>query len=196
LYAGGERHTYSVFLGPLAAGEHRLTLNGRGIEEMGSKFREDNSDILAHAPILYARPNTIGKFTDIPLITYCERLQEDGFPILQYRVIYSNEDAGTSTRALMARWGRTTDIEWVYKVFVGPGGETRHATIQAAEHKEIEFSGHREARHPGLITWTDNNNVADNHASAVRYQIRPIMADLTGHSREEVMDRLPFSYRI
>lgn len=196
LYAGADRFTYSVLLGRLDAGEHQLKLEGAGVELLAARFREDASEAVAHAPVLYARPNTVGHFTDIPLIVYCERLQEAGEAILQYTVIYSNEDAGTSTRALMARWGRTTDIEWVYKVFLGPGGETRHATIQAAEHKEIEFSGHREARHPVLITWTDNNNVADNATSAVRYQIRPIMADLSSHSREEVMDHLPFSYRI
>jgi CheY-like chemotaxis protein len=196
VHAGADRFTYSVFLGRLNAGEHQLKVEGAGVELLAARFQEDASEAVAHAPVLYARPNTVGHWTDIPLIVYCERLEEAGQPILQYTVIYSNEDAGTSTRALMARWGRTTDIEWVYKVFLGPGGETRHATIQAAEHKEIEFSGHREARHPVLITWTDNNNVADNATSAVRYQIRPFMTDLTGHSREEVMDHLPFSYRI
>ena len=33
---------------------------------------------LAHAPILYARASTIGRFDDIPLLSYCERLEEDG----------------------------------------------------------------------------------------------------------------------
>src|SRR5207248_4961239 len=128
-------------------GEHQLAVEGSGVEKLSAGFREDDSDVLIHAPILYARPNTIGKFTDIPLITYCERLQEDGFPILQYTVIYSNEDAGTSTRALMARWGRTTDIEWVYKAFLSRNGTEHHATIQAASHKEIQFKGKREGMH-------------------------------------------------
>lgn len=194
LYAGSERHTYSVFLGPLTPGEHRLAISGANVQELGSHFREDNSDTLAHAPILYARPNTIGKFTDIPLMTYCERLQEDGFPMLQYTVIYSNEDAGTSTRALMSRWGRTTDIEWVYKSFLNRDGTEHHATIQAASHKEVLFKGKREGMHPVLITWTDNNNVADDAVSPVRYQIPPFVADLTAHSREELMDEHPFAY--
>lgn len=190
LYAGDQRFTYSIFLGPVPAGKHQLTIDTPGVEVLSARFHEDASDVLANAPILYARPNTIGKFTDIPLITYCERLQENGAPVLQYTVIYSNEDAGTSTRALMARWGRTTDIEWVYKAFPD------HATIQAAAHKEIEFKGKLEGRHPVLITATDNNNVAYDRTSEVRYQIPPVLTDLSAHSREELMDERPFAYQI
>ncbi len=196
VYGGAVPHTYPVFLGSLAPGEHRLALQGSNFEQLGARFREDGSDVLAQAPILYARPNTIGKFTDIPLITYCERLQEGRYPVLQYTVIYSNEDAGTSTRALMARWGRTTDIEWVYKAFLNADGTVHHATIQAAEHKETLFRGKREGTHPVLITATGNNNVADDAVSEVRYQIPPVLADLNTHSREQVMDEHPFSYLV
>ena len=196
IYGGDDRHTYPVFLGSLAPGEHRLAIEGSNFEQLGARFREDSSDILAQAPILYARPNTIGHFTDIPLITYCERLQEGRYPVLQYTVIYSNEDAGTSTRALMARWGRTTDIEWVYKAFLNADGTVHHSTIQAAEHKETLFRGKREGTHPVLITATGNNNVADDAVSAVRYQIPPVIADLTARSREQVMDDHPFSYLV
>ena len=196
IYGGEDRHTYPVFLGSLAPGEHRLGIEGASFEQLGARFREDSSDILAQAPILYARPNTIGHFTDIPLITYCERLQEGRYPVLQYTVIYSNEDAGTSTRALMARWGRTTDIEWVYKAFLNADGTVHHATIQAAAHKETLFRGKREGTHPVLITATGNNNVADNAVSAVRYQIPPVLADLSAHSREQVMDDHPFTYLV
>ena len=196
LYLGSDRFTYRVFLGQVAAGRHRLEVQGAGVEVLSSKVREDTSDILAHAPILFARPNTIGKFTDIPLITYCERLSENGLPLLQYSVIYSNEDAGTSTRALMARWGRTTDIEWVYKAFLNPDGSVHHATIQAAAHKEIEFQGKLEGRHPLLLTATDNNNVAFDRTSPVRYQIPPVLTDLSRHSREELMDERPYAYSV
>jgi len=81
--------------------------------------------------VLFARANTVAKPSDIPLIVYCERLSENGVGFLQYTVIFSNEDGGTSTRALMARWGRTTDVEYVYRAFPG------RATIQAKDHKEV-----------------------------------------------------------
>ena len=191
LYAGGRRFTYTVFLGALPPGDHDVDVRGPGVEFSGARFHEDSSEVLANAPVLYARANTVGKFTDVPLIVYCERLSENGAPFLQYTVIFSNEDGGTSTRALMARWGRTTDIEYVYRAFPG------RATIQAKDHKEIEFHGKREGTHPLLMPITDNNMIGEAAApTSVRYQIAPILVDLTGHSREEVMDQHPFTYEV
>jgi CheY-like chemotaxis protein len=118
LYAGDRNYAYAVFLGELAPGEHelrverdaRFSAQESGLRVLKTSFAEvapgDPSwATLAHAPILYARANTIGRFDDIPLLSYCERLEEAGNPLLQYTVIFSNEDGGTSTRALMARGG-------------------------------------------------------------------------------------------
>jgi hypothetical protein len=147
--------------------------------------------------VFYARANTIGKFTDIPLVLYCERLSENGNPFLQYTLIFSNEDGGTSTRALMARWGRTTDVEYVYRAFLNADGSLRRATIQVEGHKEKEFSGRRDGSHPMLMPVTDNNMIGEVGApNAVRYQIAPVLVDLSGHSREEVMDQHPITYKM
>ncbi len=191
LYAGGREFTYTVFLGALSAGQHDVDVRGPGVEFSGVRFREDSSDVVANAPVLYARANTIGKFTDIPLIVYCERLSDNGTPFLQYTVIFSNEDGGTSTRALMARWGRTTDVEYVYRAFPG------RATIQASGHKEVEFHGQRDGTHPLLMPITDNNMIGEaDNPTPIRYQIAPILIDLTGHSREEVIDQHPIAYEV
>ena len=191
LYAGENKFTYHAFLGAFQAGEHSFDVRGTGVELLGARFREDSSDFVANAPVLYARANTVERVSDIPLIVYCERLSENGVAFLQYTVIFSNEDGGTSTRALMARWGRTTDVEYVYRAFPG------HATIQAAGHKEVEFRGQRDGTHPLLMPITDNNMIGEADTSIpIRYQITPILADLTGHSREEVMDRYPIAYRV
>ncbi len=197
LYAGSDQFTYGVFLGKLKAGVHRLDFSGQGVELIDARFREDSSDVIANAPILYARANTIGKYTDIPLLVYCERLSDNGISFLQYTVIFSNEDGGTSTRALMARWGRTTDVEYVYRAFLSPDGSVRKATIQGEHHKEMEFTGGRDGSHPVLMPVTDNNMVGQVDApTAVRYQIAPIVVDLAGHSREEVMDQHPITYKV
>ena len=191
LYAGSGQFAYTVFLGALAAGEHDVDVRGSGVEFSGARFHDDSSGVMANAPVLYARANTIGKFTDIPLIVYCERLSEHGLSFLQYTVIFSNEDGGTSTRALMARWGRTTDVEYVYRAFPG------RATIQAKDHKEVEFHGRRDGTHPLLMPITDNNMIGEADASIpIRYQIAPILVDLTGHSREEVIDQHPIAYEV
>jgi CheY-like chemotaxis protein len=191
LYAGERQFAYTVFLGALAAGEHNVDVRGPLVELTGARFREDSSDVVANAPVLYARANTIGKYSDIPLIVYCERLSENGAPFLQYTVIFSNEDGGTSTRALMARWGRTNDVEYVYRAFPG------RATIQAKDHKEVEFHGRRDGSHPLLMPITDNNMIGEADApTPIRYQITPILVDLTGHSREEVIDDHPIAYEV
>ena len=46
---------------------------------------------------------------------YAEDTRVDGTGVLRYSVIFSNEDGGTATPALLARWGRTTDIEMAYE---------------------------------------------------------------------------------
>jgi hypothetical protein len=203
LYAGSRSFHYPLFLSRLSAGEHRLTVErnvpysapGSGLEVQAVHFDpvpEDDA-VLANAPILFARRNTVGKFTDIPLLHYCERLPGG---LLQYTVIFSNEDGGTSTRALMARWGRTTDIEYIYKVRLDTQGQPQSATIQAPGHKEVEYTGPREGRHPLLIPVTDNNMVSSEAPSPIRYQIPPLLVDLRRHSREQAMDEHPFVYRV
>ena len=201
LYAGPAKFHYKLFLGALTRGEHQLSIAGSGFETHGVTFREvaaADADfaMLANAPVVFARKNTIGKFTDIPLVLYAERLVEDGHPLLQYTMIFSNEDGGTSTRALMARWGRTTDIEYLYKAFLDPAGKLAKATIQARDHKEIEFTGKRDGTHPLLMPVTDNNMVAGDETSPVRYQIAPVSVDLTNHSREWVMDENPITFEV
>ncbi len=207
-YAGA-RHAYPVFLGVLPAGEHKISITqnarygspGAKLEVHGAKFREIARDsayypVLAYTPVLFARANTIGKFTDVPMIVYVERLVENGEPLLSYTVIFSNEDGGTSTRALMARWGRTTDVEYVYKAFLNPDGTLKRATMQGRGHQEVEFNGQREGAHPLMIPVTDNNMVSGEATSAIRYQIAPIEIDLTHHSRELIIDENPLAYRV
>ena len=201
LYAGPTKFHYKIFLGKLLGGAHTLTITGANFETHTTTFREiPASDqyhaVLANAPVVFARKNTIGKFTDIPLTLYAERLTEDGHPLLQYTMIFSNEDGGTSTRALMARWGRTTDIEYLYKAFLNSDGTLAKATIQARDHKEIEFTGKRDGAHPLLIPVTDNNMVAGDETSSIRYQITPVLVDLTNRSRESVMDDNPITYQV
>jgi hypothetical protein len=205
----GTRHVYPIFLGVLAAGDHNLNVKqnkqygatGATLEVHGAKFREIARDsnyypVLAYTPVLFARANTVGKFTDVPMIVYVERLVENGEPLLSYTVIFSNEDGGTSTRALMARWGRTTDVEYVYKAFLNPDGTLKRATMQGRGHQEVEFNGQREGAHPLMIPVTDNNMVSGEATSAIRYQIAPVEIDLTHHSRELIIDQNPLAYRV
>jgi CheY-like chemotaxis protein len=209
LYAGERRHIYPAFLGALAPGEHTLDVvrhpeysaAGSQMQVHGATFREVAAGdaewpVLANAPILCARADTIGKFTDVPMIAYCEPSMKDGKTLLEYTVIFSNEDGGTSTRALMARWGRTTDIEFIYRGAVNSAGRVEHAIIQAKDHAEIPFDGVYEGTHPVLIPSTRNNMVSGKGRSPIRYQIAPVLVSIGERSREVVMDERPLSYRV
>ncbi|MBM3764972.1 MAG: response regulator [Acidobacteria bacterium] len=190
VYAGATPHHYKVFATALPSGRHELVVNGATLRSFRAAIPETFS---THAPILFERRSAIGKFSDIPLMTYCETLPDNA---LQYTVIFSNEDGGTSTRSLMARWGRTTDIEMVYRVWLNADGSRKKALIQSREHKEIEFTGPFEGNHPLLIPVTENNMVAGEGPSKVRYQPAPVFVDLSSASRETVMDANPQTWKI
>jgi CheY-like chemotaxis protein len=195
LFAGARRHRYSVFLGDLPPGAHNVTVKGEGIVRH-SITTEAAAPWAAYAPVLFERRNAVGKFTDIPLLTYVEQLTENGQRVLQYTVIFSNEDGGTSTRSLMSRWGRTTDIEYVYRAYMKPDGSLDRAIIQSRDHKDIAFTGPYAGTHPLLMPVTDNNMVAGEGPSPVRYQPAPVLADLSSASRETVMDANPITWLV
>src|SRR6266705_6796909 len=152
LYMGSQPWTYPVFLGPVTAGQHRLTLArnpqwsaaGAGFQLRQVQVRplaasDPDCAAVVHAPILYARADTLGHFSDAPLLMYYERLPGPQGDMLQYTVIFTNEDGGTPTDALMARWGRTTDIEYVYRITLDAAGSVRNEVFQAYDHKEQPF---------------------------------------------------------
>ena len=212
LFMGTEKFTYRALLGKFSAGKHKVTavLNqSRSAKNIGqvrvSAFNvqtltaKSTSDrfALENAPILYLRPETIDKFSDIPLLTYYEVFSEseNSFKI-RYTTIFTNEDGGTQTAALMARWGRGTDIEWVYEIDVRNGAITSEV-IQGANHVTKDFKGKRLfGSHPAIFDATVNNNFADSGCSALRMTLLPLRADLSEKSRETVMDENAWTYRI
>ncbi|MBL8189580.1 MAG: hypothetical protein JNK38_16335 [Acidobacteria bacterium] len=210
LFAGAKQFTYRLLLGRVSPGEHKLRIELNRQQSAASVSTANVADakvtllpsshpefqMIAHAPILFARPDTIGKFSDVPLLMYCETLQESGKTILRYTVIFSNEDGGTQTAALMARWGRTTDIEWVVDVVLDAEGRVINSIYQGANHVTKTFQGKREADHPLFLTATVNNNFSDQGDSAMRFALRPISVDLSRHSREWVMDQHPWTYTV
>lgn len=210
LYNGSRKFTYRVLLGRLSPGDHAVRVELNRNRSAANASRVELHDLriaaidrtqpefqaLAHAPILYARPNTIGKFSDVPLLMYYEIERKGDRTRLRYSVIFSNEDGGTQTAALMARWGRTTDIEWVIETELDAAGKVVGSTFQGVNHETKTFRGKREADHPLLITASDNNNFADDRESEMRFAPRPVPFDLSSHSREEVMDQSPWTYRV
>ena len=214
LFGGAKKFVYQVALGSFEQGKHALAVvfnqtrsakNSKQAKIYSVKIASANlSDknsadtiALANSPIIYARPDTIDKFSDIPLVLYYEVFPngDDAFKI-RYTTIFSNEDGGTQTAALMARWGRATDIEWVYEIEFS-GGKIVSEIYQGANHETKNYAGKRVfGGHPLVFNTTVNNNFADAGCSDLRFAPLAVRADLSKKSRETVMDENGWTYRI
>jgi hypothetical protein len=209
LLARGETAAdYRVTLGALPAGRHRLSvrrdpaLSAKGAGP--ATIAVDTVTVMAGggdeavaqsmAPILHARPNTVGKFTDLPILMWYEIVPTSRGRQFRYSVIFTNEDGGTATDRLMATWGRTTDIEFVYGAELDAAGRLVAEQFQGPGHQMPGFDGRHEGRHPLLWVSTDNNMVSASGPTRVRYAPAPERFDLANASREVVMDRHPWSY--
>ena len=159
-----------------------------------------------YAPVLYGRtlPTYGGRFannrTDTPLVAWHRVLPaaRPGHSVIEYSVIWSNEDGGTNTPALMAQWGRTTDIEWVYRVEVDAAGRRVPGTgvIQALAHQTLSFKGRYDGTHPLIQTCTANNNVCDKVDDPMRFALSTRGVLPAGQPREHEMDTHPWTYQV
>ena len=213
LTRGGRPAPYRILLGPLTAGPHVVIVrrdDRRSSREAGPatinrmdvrSFSADAPEYpwLSRAPVLRARPGAMERFSDVPLLMYAERDvpgEAGGRYRFQYTVIFSHEDGGTPADRLMATWGRTTDIEFVYGIADDPADPDR-GMIQAENHKWIPFNGPRVGAHPVLWVSTDNNMMADHGPDeAIRFAPAPALVTLGSRSREVVMDDEPWTYAI
>ena len=210
LARGAAPADYRVTLGAVTAGRHTLQIERDA--ELSAKqagpasFKVDAVAVLAGArddavaqsmaPFLYARPNTVGRFTDLPILMWYEIVPTPRGRQFRYSVIFTNEDGGTATDRLMATWGRTTDIEFVYGAELDVAGRLVAEEFQGPGHEVPAFRGRHEGTHPLLWVSTDNNMVSESGSTDVRYAPAPERFDLTNVSREIVMDRHAWSYAL
>jgi hypothetical protein len=207
-------------IGQLSKGVHRVQLRlatdrssvaAKKVVVSKAKVRtysphDPEYQVLKYAPIVYGRtlPQLGSPFqnatTDTPLLAWHERrpAATPGHTILEYSVIWSNEDGGTNTPALMARWGRTTDIEWIYRVELDADGKRVGGSdvYQAANHATLRFAGAYQGDHAKLETCTVNNNMCDQLTGSMRFFLSPLRTRPTDAAREVVMDANPWSYQV
>jgi len=210
LYGGGTSHAYPIHLGELTAGEHQLMLryepkrSARGatvvaVERLEFQIHTSQDRLylpLRYAPILYGRRNAAR--SDVPLLMAFRQTEQAGVTEIEYTVIFSNEDGGSEPEELMARWGRLTDIEWIYRVRLAKGERIIGEEYQGEDHETRTFTGRKEGRQPLLAVVTLNNMVgeAEPEARTLRFALAPLEPMPTDHSREELMDRHPWTYRV
>lgn len=207
LFRGETPHTYDVHLGRLSKGSHTLEIRleaGKSARQAKVAVVDETTlhiytvadplyRVLAHAPILYGREDA--RSTDTPMFMYYETSGMPELQTIQYTFIFSNEDGGTAADALMARWGRLTDIEYEYRVTLDHTGKAVRGEFQDREHGDTLFTGKTDDQQPLLKVVTLNNLVADTGTSSYRFALAPREA-LTAGSREEMMDLHPWMYRV
>jgi hypothetical protein len=199
---------YRIMLGSLGAGGHRLTIERdtalsardagplRIVSVEVATFAAGTAEHtwLSQAPFIYARAGTVERFSDVPMLMWVERAPAPGRGF-RYSVIFTHEDGGTPTDRLMATWGRTTDIEFIFGIEDAGDGAIREE-YQGRNHEILPFRGTREGTHPMLWVSTDNNMVSDSGADGVRFAPAPEMVTLEQVSREVVMDQRPWTYAV
>ena len=211
---GKGRHTLRLHY---AAGRSRSDDGVAKVADIGFRTISRSSPAYAaarYAPILRGRNLATlgGRFqnnrTDTPLVAWHQVLPAatPRHSVIEYSVVWSNEDGGTNTPALMAQWGRTTDIEWVYRVEVNAQGRRVADTgfFQAPNHGTQRLRGPYDGAHPVLQTCTSNNNVCDRSALRAQHQKRdPMRFALSmrrvlraDQPREHEMDVQPWTYQV
>jgi hypothetical protein len=206
------RAEYRVLIGAVQPGTHTIRLDedaaltardvrgGHAVVESVRVQQIDDSApehrAVSLAPFVYARPDTVGRFTDVPVFMWYEVEPSPRGTRYRYSVIFTHEDGGTPTDRLMATWGRATDIEYLYSVEVDERGVILDEDMQGPEHEILPFRGRREGRHPLLWVSTINNMVLDSGSTSVRYGPAPIAFSLNDVSREAVMDAHPWLYQV
>lgn len=222
LFAGEQRFTYQLALGTVSAGRHTVEIafnpvkspagtTGAQIHNLSPQVvsaKDPASLAYKYSPILYGRdlPEIPGQYennyTDVPLLMYHTTSTDptSGNTTIEYTVIWSNEDGGTNTPALMARWGRSTDIEWIYRVTLDPQNNIVSEFYQAPNHETLPFTGAKEGNHPLLQTATSNNNLTQVTdpalSSGYRFIMDPTQTLPDNRAREVVMDENRWSYQI
>jgi len=200
----GNLFTYRCVLGAVEEGDHSLRLEQHGctaieLESVSLRTYSRNDAayvVLVHAPFLYLRPDSVAKCSDVPLLMWHELERRRGGMRIRYTVLFSNEDGGTPAPALMARWGRTTDIEWIYVVDIDEQGSVTAERYQGAGHRVPRFDGTKLGSHPLLGVRTTNNMVGPVAEGEVRVGLYPLDSLPAREPRERMMDLNPWTFRI
>jgi hypothetical protein len=216
LFSGKEGFDYSFITGPLSPGSHEVILE-YSVEKSPAKdskiiIYSVNSGVASeeytkYSPVLYGRPDTLreeplNSYSDTGLLMFVEERKNGTNTIYTYSMIWSNEDGGTGVipPLLMAQYGRTTDIEWVYEVELDSGKNIVSERFQKVTHTTLDFTGEKIGMHPLLVVASNNNNMEQDVSSIdlktnIRYALVPLYVSGL-KAREELMDANPWTYRI
>lgn len=155
----------------------------------GASARRVAAIALQNSPYWVVRDDEYAnRYTDLPMkMSYrVYPAKRSGFTDIDYIIYFSDEDSGRSSSnksASRGNYGRSSDIEWVYRVLFDSGWNAVRRTIQTSYylgpfnlgfgHGERPFRGELVGSHPVLYDAT-LNNVASDHPKGPRqaeYQV-------------------------
>jgi hypothetical protein len=212
---GSGQTRYETLVGPLPAGRHTVAvrrsarwpwndaIHAAGVAARTVSPGSPDYDLLRLAPVVVLRPDTVGVLNDLPMILYAEDRRSSGAARVGYTTIFTNEDGGTETRALFARWGRACDIELIYEAVLDGAGGIVTDTYQGPDHKVLPFKGRRIGDHPVLVVATRNNMVSDSapperpgDTASVMLRPVPVFVKPDAGTREAILDVRPWLHRL
>jgi hypothetical protein len=201
---GSGRTSYDTLIGPLSSAEHTVEVKPSSawpqhsaVRLIGTAVRtvtaaDPEYKLLRLAPAIVLRSDTTGTSNDMPALLYVE----DSGDALKFTTVFTNEDGGTETAALFARWGRACDIEETYVVRLDGDGRAIADTFQGPEHKITPFNGTRIGAHPVLTVATRNNMFLDGGAAGVIIRPVPVVVEPDAGTRESILDDRPWLQRL
>jgi hypothetical protein len=166
-----------------------------------------------HAPFLVVRKDQFkNPRTDLPLVLAYSVNSEGTSWSLRYTLIFSDEDSLSSVReteAQMARYGRRTDIEWLYEVTFDPKGKILKRIYQGDilrgwGHSRRAFRGKFVAgtQHPILYDIASHNVFLDHPSHRQKgmpvegHALVPRIRIDEPRAREWVMIQNPWIYQV
>ncbi|MFB5266090.1 hypothetical protein ACE41H_04730 [Paenibacillus enshidis] len=215
LFYGSSSFTYTRLLGHLTAGEYEVEIAFRAeasspkverawIDAVQVRIVPDSSPqalVYRHTPLLYGRCLSHpyeNRFTDTPLMMFYSVDEREDKTVIEYQMMFSHEDEGTPAPFLMSKWGRTTDIEWMYRIELDAAGNTVTAEFQGEHHITTSFGGGYDlGGHPVLQTATANGNITDRITADYRFMLSPAFQwKPEQEPREAVMMKHPFAFQV
>jgi hypothetical protein len=204
-----------VNLGTLPAGVHQVVLRAaldvvavhpRVGEVRATTITGDAALADRLAPMIELRdtdrtPGSSVARSDVPLVLVpAVTRHPDGRRTIEYRVVFSNEDGGTATPSLFAKYGRGVDAEPIYRVELDAKGRVVEARYQAALHQWVRFDGERLGERAVLRVSTANNMVSARTTAlrrSERWRDAPMaMVDDSSSSDFDVMRANPWTWRV
>jgi hypothetical protein len=204
------------YLAPLNCEVKYLKAEVRPVpQRVPSSIQPPYSELIeAHSPFVVVRHNQRKNlFTDRPIaLAYSiHHPREEKTTVIRYTLYFTDEDSIetiSGTESQMMKYGRRTDIEWVYEVELDERLQVIHRRYQGGivfglGHKTYEFQGEflPKSQHPILYNVANHNVFSDSKSWIYNdtldgYHLAPQFEIKHPEAREWVMFNNPWMFQV